>query len=259
VYLGPLLEQRREWLQAKAGRFVLGQRPNGEILTGDFSDASTPHLLVAGQSGSGKSVLLQSLVASLVQYHGPAAIRFTLVDPKRVTFIGPTFKAAVGAHLDGPIRYVAEETIPVIGQLVDNMEERYRLFEKAQVSGVDEYNEQVEPAARLERRMLIVDEFQDLVAEKDVAQDFFAGIKRLGAKARAAGIHMVLATQRPDRATVPPIVKANLTGKVALQVSSQVNSRIVLDAGGAERLLGKGDLLADLGHGLVRAQAPMIA
>ncbi|MCL2450132.1 MAG: FtsK/SpoIIIE domain-containing protein, partial [Polyangiaceae bacterium] len=248
VYLGPLLEQRHEWLQAKAGRFVLGQRPGGEILTGDFSDASTPHLLVAGQSGSGKSVLLQSLVASLVQYHGPAAIRFTLVDPKRVTFIGPTFKAAVGAHLDGPIRYVAEETLPVIGQLVDNMEERYRLFEKAQVSGVDEYNEQVEPAARLERRLLVVDEFQDLVAEKDVAQEFFAGIKRLGAKARAAGIHMVLATQRPDRATVPPIVRANLTGKVALQVSSQVNSRIVLDAGGAERLLGKGDLLEDLGH-----------
>jgi S-DNA-T family DNA segregation ATPase FtsK/SpoIIIE len=139
------------------------------------------------------------------------------------------------------------------------MEERYRLFEEAQVSGIEEYNEQVGPERCLERRMLVVDEFQDLIAERDAAQTFFAGIKRLGAKARAAGIHMILATQRPDRSTVPPIVKANLGGKVALQVSSLTNSRIVLDQGGAERLLGKGDLLADLGHGVVRAQAAMIA
>jgi S-DNA-T family DNA segregation ATPase FtsK/SpoIIIE len=259
VFLGPLLEDRRDWLQGKAGRFVLGQRPDGETLVGDFSDSSTPHLLVAGQSGSGKSVLLQSIVASLVQYHAPDSIRFTLIDPKRVTFIGPTFKAAVAAHLDGPIRYEAEEALPVIEQLVEIMEERYRAFERAQVSGIDEYNDQAQRERRLERRILVVDEFQDLVGEREVAQRFFAGVKRLGAKARAAGVHMLLATQRPDRATVPPIVKANLGGKVALQVSSQTNSRIVLDQGGAERLLGKGDMLADMGHGLVRAQAAMVA
>jgi DNA segregation ATPase FtsK/SpoIIIE, S-DNA-T family len=259
VYLGPLLDHRRDWLQAKAGRFVLGQKPDGETLVGDFSDSSTPHLLVAGQSGSGKSVLLQSIVASLVQYHGPDGIRFTLIDPKRVTFIGPAFKAAVAAHLDGPIRYEAEEALPVIEQLVEIMEERYRAFENAQVSSIDDYNAQVQREARFERRILVVDEFQDLVGERDVAQRFFAGVKRLGAKARAAGVHMLLATQRPDRATVPPIVKANLGGKVALQVSSQTNSRIILDQGGAEHLLGKGDMLADMGHGVVRAQAAMMA
>ena len=259
VFLGPLLESRREWLQQKAGRFILGQRPDGETLTGDFADSGTPHLLVAGQSGSGKSILLQSIIASLVQYHGPEGIRFTLIDPKRVTFIAPSFKAAVAAHLDGPVRYDAEETMPVLEQLVEIMEERYRIFETTQVSGIDEYNEQADRAHRLERRVLVVDEFQDLVAERDAAQAFFAGVKRLGAKARAAGIHMLLATQRPDRSTVPPIVKANLGGKVALQVASQTNSRIILDQGGAERLLGKGDLLADLGHGLVRAQAPMVS
>jgi S-DNA-T family DNA segregation ATPase FtsK/SpoIIIE len=259
VFLGPLLEHRRDWLQAKAGRFVLGQRPDGETLVGDFGDASTPHLLVAGQAGSGKSVLLQSIVASLVQYHGPEGVRFTLVDPKRVTFIGPTFKAAVAAHLDGPIRYDAEETIPIIQQLVEIMEERYRAFEKAQVSGIDEYNEQVEREKRIERRILVVDEFQDLVAEKEAAKEFFAGVKRLGAKARAAGIHLLLATQRPDRSTVPPLIKANLGGKVALKVTSPTNSRIILEQGGAERLLGKGDMLADLGHGVVRAQAAMVA
>jgi S-DNA-T family DNA segregation ATPase FtsK/SpoIIIE len=259
VILGPLLEQRRDWLQARAGRFVLGQRPVGDTLVGDFSDSSTPHLIVAGQSGSGKSVLLQSIVASLVQYHGPESIRFTLIDPKRVTFIGATFKAAVAAHLAGPIRYEAEEALPVIEQLVDIMEERYRAFEKAQVSNIDEYNEQAARESRFERRILVVDEFQDLVTEKEVAQRFFHGVKRLGAKARAAGVHMLLATQRPDRTTVPPALKANLTGKVALQVASQTNSRIILDQGGAERLLGKGDMLADLGHGVVRAQAAMIA
>jgi DNA segregation ATPase FtsK/SpoIIIE, S-DNA-T family len=126
------------------------------------------------------------------------------------------------------------------------------------VSGIEEYNERAGSARRLERRVLVVDESQDLVAERDEAQAFFGGIKRLGAKARAAGVHMILATQRPDRNTVPPAVMANLGGRVALQVASQTNSRIILDEGGAERLLGKGDFLANLGHGVVRAQALMI-
>lgn len=259
VMLGPLLESKREWLSSSAGRLVLGQAPDGAVVCADLSDAGTPHLLVAGQSGSGKSVLLQSIIASLVQFHGPAAIRFTLIDPKRVTFIGGGFKAAVAAHLDGPIRYDIDETLPAIEQLVDMMEERYRLFEAAQVADIRELNEQAAPGERLERRVLVIDEFQDLIAEKSSAQAFFSGIKRLGAKARAAGIHLILATQRPDRDTVPPIVKANLGGKVALQVGSNSNSRIVLDSGGAEKLLGKGDLLASLGKGLVRAQAPLLS
>jgi DNA segregation ATPase FtsK/SpoIIIE-like protein len=129
----------------------VGEQPNGTILTGDLADSSSAHLLIAGQTGSGKSVLTQSLIASLVR------------------------------------------------------------------------------------------------------------VKRLGAKARAAGIHMVLATQRPDRETIPSIIKANLGGKIALQVATQTNSRIVLDQGGAEKLLGRGDLLANLGRGLVRAQAPLIS
>jgi DNA segregation ATPase FtsK/SpoIIIE, S-DNA-T family len=258
VVLGPLLEARREWLSARPGRFIVGQCPDGEVLCADFGDSSTPHVLVAGQAGSGKSVLLQSIVASLVQYHGPSAIRFTLVDPKRVTFNTAGFLAAVSAHLDGPVRYDVEDTLPAIEQLVEAMEERYALFERAKVVDIGEFNEQ-SPAELIERRVLIIDEFQDLVTDKASAQAFFAGVKRLGAKARAAGIHLVLATQRPDRDVVPPVVKANLGGKIALQVASKINSRIVLDEGGAERLLGKGDLLANLGRGTVRAQAPLLA
>jgi S-DNA-T family DNA segregation ATPase FtsK/SpoIIIE len=259
VFLGPLLEQKRDWLSRRAGRLIVGQQPDGEILGADLSDASTPHLLVAGQSGSGKSVLLQAMVASLLQYHGPEAIRFVLVDPKRVTFNGAAFRSAIGAHLEGPIRAELADTLPALEQLVEVMEERYRLFESAGVMDVEEFNEQAEPAEKLNRRVLVIDEFQDLFTDKSGSQDFFARIRRLGAKARAAGVHLILATQRPDRDTVPPVIKANLTGKIALQVASQTNSRIVLDQGGAERLLGKGDLLASLGRGIVRAQAPLLA
>jgi S-DNA-T family DNA segregation ATPase FtsK/SpoIIIE len=214
--------------------------------------------LIAGQAGSGKSVLIQSLVASLVRFHGPDALRFNLIDPKRVTFVNPTFHAAVSAHLEGPVCFEIEEVLPVVAQLVELMEERYRVFESAQVIDLDEYNEQARPENKIERRVLVIDEFQDLIIEKASANQFFMGIKRLGAKARAAGIHLILATQRPDKDTVPPIIKANLGGKIALQVSTQSNSRIVLDENGAERLMGKGDLLANLGRGVVRAQAPLL-
>ena len=259
VLLGPLLEQKRDWLLQRPGRFVVGQQPDGEVLCADLADSSTPHLLVAGQSGSGKSVLLQSIVAALLQFHAPEAIRFVLVDPKRVTFNGASFRSAVAAHLEGPIRAGLEDTLPVIEQLVELMEERYKLFEAAQVMDIEEFNEQATHADRLNRRVLVIDEFQDLFTDKSSSQAFFAGVRRLGAKARAAGVHLILATQRPDRETVPPIIKSNLGGKIALQVASQTNSRIILDQGGAERLLGKGDLLASLGRGVVRAQAPLLS
>jgi S-DNA-T family DNA segregation ATPase FtsK/SpoIIIE len=259
VLLSPLLAEAQEYLSEQPGRFVLGQRPTGEVLYGDLSDSSTPHLLVGGTTGSGKSVLLRGIIASLVHYHGPSAIRFILIDPKRVTFNVPSFQSAVGSHLDGPIGYDAEDAIPVIERLVEVMEERYEMFAAAQVSDIREYNDQAAASDQLERKIVVIDEFQDLTAEKANAKPFFDGVKRLGAKARAAGVHLILATQRPDKDVVPPLLKTNLGGKIALRVASQVNSRIILDEGGAEKLLGKGDLLANLGHGLVRAQAPMVA
>jgi len=258
VLLSPLLAEAGEYLSRQPGRFVLGQRPTGEVLCGDLSESSTPHLLIGGTTGSGKSVLLRAIIASLVHYHGPAAIRFTLIDPKRVTFNVPSFQSAVAAHLDGRIGHDAEDAIPVIERLVDMMEERYKLFETAQVSHIQEFNDAAKPEDRLERRIVVIDEFQDLTAEKANAKPFFDGVKRLGAKARAAGVHLILATQRPDRDVVPPLLKTNLGGKIALRVATQVNSRIILDQNGAEKLMGKGDLLADLGHGLVRAQAPIV-
>ncbi len=257
VYLGPLLDDKAEWLAARPGRFVIGQEPTGKVVVGDFADAGTPHLLVAGQTGSGKSVFLQSLLGSLVRYHGPEGLRFNLIDPKRVTFTGATFRSSIASHLESPISFDAEETLPLIEQLIELMEERYQLFADENTTDIQEYNE-ARPDVALERRVLVIDEFQDLLTDKAREQQFCNGIARLGSKARAAGIHVVLATQRPSRETIPSKIKSNLPGRIAFQVSALVDSRIILDQKGAETLLGKGDMLAKLPHGIVRAQAPLL-
>jgi DNA segregation ATPase FtsK/SpoIIIE, S-DNA-T family len=259
VMLGPLLVERAEWLKASPGRFLLGTEPNAAIIGGDLADPATPHLLIAGQAGSGKSWLLRSLIASLVHYHGPAAVRFTLIDPKRVTFNLATFHSAVAAHLDGPVLYGLDDAMPCIERLVEETDERYRLFESAQVTDLVEYNQLVPEDQRLARRILVMDEFGDLTVDPKISKEFCYGVQRLGAKARAAGIHVILATQRPDQKTVPSVLKSNLGAKIALRVASAINSRVILDQGGAEQLLGSGDFLADLGRGILRGQAAVIA
>lgn len=254
VELPPMLAARSAWMAERPGRFVLGETIDGSILTGDLGEPASCHLLVGGATGSGKSVLLRAIAASLAHYHGPDAIRFTLVDPKRVTFT--KLAASLAAHLAGPVCYDVEETQPVLDALVEEMEERYRAFEDARAQDIDEHNA-MRPGDALARHVVIVDEFQDLAVSKVTREPFLASIRRLGAKARAAGIHLVLATQRPTRENVPGSVKANLPGKVALKTASALESRIIVDTGGAEALLGHGDFLADLGRGVVRGQAPI--
>jgi len=257
VRLPPLLAQRQAWLSERSGRFVLGESADGDVVAGDLSSPGSPHLLVGGSAGSGKSVLLRGIAASLVHFHAPSAIRLALVDPKRVTF--KTQESSLSAHLSHPIVFEVAEAIELLDGLVDAMEERYALLEEASVQDIDEYNEE-RPAHRppMTRQVVIIDEFVDLTLTKDTKQPFITAVQRLGAKARAAGIHLVLATQRPDAKAVPGAIKANLEGRVALKVASATNSRIILDDKGAERLLGRGDLLANLGRGLLRAQAPLV-
>jgi S-DNA-T family DNA segregation ATPase FtsK/SpoIIIE len=178
-----------------------------------------------------------------------------LADPKIVTFNVPKFITRIADYLEGAVRYDVEEILPVIEQLVAEMERRYRQFQQLKVQNIDEYN--AEAATKIERRVLVIDEFQDLMVEKEASALFVGGVKRLGAKARAAGIHLILATQRPDAKTLSPQIKANLVGRVAFRVGSHTNSKIILDDSGAEDLLGKGDLLASFGLGKVRAQGPV--
>ena len=256
VTLAPLLHAKRDWLSERPGRFVLGEDARGRPVVGDFGDHVSCHMLVGGSAGSGKSVLLRAIATSLVYFHPPSSIRLTLVDPKRVTF-GGELKSRLAAHLAEPVCYDTEGTLQVLERLAEEMDERYGLFEAAQVEDCETFNEQAAPGDRLARHVVIVDEFADLTVDKALREAFFAAVRRLGNMARAAGIHLVLATQRPDAKTVPGMVRTNLSAKVALRVPNQVSSRIILDQGGAETLLGNGDLLADLGHGLIRAQGAM--
>ena len=254
VRLSDLLAARAEKLAARPGRFLLGETSDGEPLVGDLSDPSSCHLLVGGVTGSGKSVLLRAIAASLVHYHSPADINLTLIDPKRVSF--GQLAAGLAAHLHRPLAHSTDEALPILDELIEEMEHRYGLFESARVQDIDEFNDSQSPSERLPRRVLLVDEFADLTLHRPSRDSFLDAIQRLGSKSRAAGIHLVLSTQRPTKDAIPTSIKANLPGKVALRVTSPGESRVILGVGGAEDLLGKGDLLADLGHGLARAQAP---
>jgi DNA segregation ATPase FtsK/SpoIIIE, S-DNA-T family len=255
IRLAAILAGRADWLARRTGRFVLGETVDRRPLCGDLSEASSCHLLIGGTTGSGKSVLLRCIAASLVHFHSPAGIQLVLVDPKRVSFA--RLAAALSAHLAVPLLHDPADAIPVLESLIEEMEERYALLEAARVQDIDEYNELRSGDGPLARRVILVDEFQDLLAVKATRERFVSIVTRLGSKARASGIHLVLATQRPTRENVPGGIKANLPGKVALRVASALESRIILDGSGAEALLGAGDLLADLGQGRVRAQAPL--
>lgn len=257
VLLASLLDREETYLRERAGRFVVGEDIAGNPLCADLAEPSACHLLVAGTTGSGKSVLLRTLIASLAHYHAPDVIRFTLVDPKRVSFA--SFRTTLGAHLAHPICFDVNEAVEILEGLVNEMEERYGLFEDAGVEDLDAYNESVTHGARIARHVVVVDEFADLLSTKALREAFLSAVQRLCAKARAAGIHLVLATQRPDAKTVPGVIKTNLVGRIALRVPDGTASRIILGQSGAEDLLGKGDLLADFGLGPKRAQAAVVS
>lgn len=254
VHLAPLLRAEAAWLAQRPGRFVVGERLDGSALRGDLSVPVSAHLLIGGATGSGKSVLLRGIVKSLVHYHPPEAIQLTLVDPKRVSFHG--LREGLAAHLAEPICFEAEEAVRILEDLVVEMEDRYARFEKACVEDLSQLNEE-SGAVHLPRRVVVIDEFQDLMASKATRGPFERAVERLGAKARAAGIHLVLATQHPTVKVVPSSIKANLNGRIALRVQDASASRVILRCGGAEQLLGQGDLVADLGRGPLRAQAPL--
>ena len=151
-----------------------------------------------------------------------------------------------------------EHALGIVRDLIDEMESRYELLEKHAVQDLAELNESLPSDRSLPRHVVIFDEFADLLVDKSTKEEFIAGVARLGAKARAAGIHLALATQRPSKQVVPGRLSDNLPGRVALRVPDGTASRIILNRTGAEQLLGKGDLLAELGGGPIRAQAPLV-
>ena len=256
VLLKALLDRDEAFLREKPGRFVVGEDVAGSVLHGDLSDPSACHVLVGGATASGKSVLLRAIIASLAHFHAPEAIRFTLIDPKRVSFT--RFRTTLGAHLAHPLCYDVEQAIEILEGLVHEMEERYQAFEASGCEDLDAYNEEASAREPFARHVVVVDEFADLLALKAHREAFLNVVQRLCAKARAASIHLILATQRPDAKTVPGVIKTNLVGRIALRVPDAVASQIVIGQKGAERLLGRGDLYADFGNGPVRAQGAFL-
>lgn len=232
-----------EFLEAKSRLlFSVGRDVLGEPFYADLS--KMPHLLVAGATGSGKTIALNSIMLSLLYRNSPRQLRFVLVDPKRVEFTDYNNMP----HLLCPVIYDVDKTLIALRWLVREMEERFKILSKLGARNIFEYNsklsqnkDQSDDDKTMPYIVLIVDELADLMASK--GRDIEAGVVKLAQKARAVGIHLVLATQRPSVEVITGLIKANVTSRIALQVASQVDSRTILDSAGAEKLLGRGDLL----------------
>lgn len=224
--------------EKKPGKFFI---PFGKNISGDYIQADLadfPHLLVCGTTGSGKSIFMHSVILSLIMRSSMDELRLVMVDPKRVEF----GKYKDLPHLLCPIISEPIEANATLLKLVDEMEDRFTIFENTGVSNIKQYNEYARDnnIETLPYIIVIVDEYADLVdSVKAIAQP----VQRLGQKARAAGIHMIIATQRPSTDVITGTIKANLTVRVALMTSSATDSVVALGEGGAEKLLGNGDML----------------
>ncbi|HEY9829458.1 MAG TPA: DNA translocase FtsK, partial [Stenomitos sp.] len=236
-------------------KIAIGVDLDGKLVEADLSDPNTCHFLVGGTTGSGKSEFLRSLLLSLLYCHSPQQLQIALVDPKRVTF--PEFEQM--PWLLSPVVKDSENAIALMEQLVSEMEQRYQLFEVAGCPHLDAYNQQLIQRQKppIPRIVCIFDEYADFMAEKEIRKELELSIKRLGAMARAAGIHLIIATQRPEAGVVTPIIRSNLPGRVALRTASEADSAIILGGKQSEAayLLGKGDLLYQVGAQLQRLQS----
>lgn len=195
-----------------------------------------PHLLIAGATGSGKSVAINSMILSLLYQNSPQDLRLVLVDPKRVEF---TSYNGI-PHLLAPVIHDVDKTISALKWTVAEMDRRFRLFQETNRRHIEAYNANP-PNGRLPYIVVFIDELADLMAQ--AANEVEAAIVRLAQMARATGIHLVVATQRPSVDVITGLIKANITNRIAFAVASQVDSRTILDLAGAERLLGNGDML----------------
>jgi S-DNA-T family DNA segregation ATPase FtsK/SpoIIIE len=220
-------------MKSKLG-IVLGEDVAGKTLAYDM--ARMPHLLIAGTTGSGKSIFIHNLLFSILFRATPQEVRFILVDPKRVELIHYEGMP----HLYTPIVTDMDKAPGIFRWLVDEMERRYKLFEQARVKNIESYNEksgiQVMPYI-----VLVVDELGDIMIRDPAGIE--KSIIRLAQLARATGIHLVLAVQRPSTDIITGLIKANIPCRISFQVLSQVDSRVIIDQPGAEKLLGRGDML----------------
>ena len=215
--------------------FVLGRDVTGEPIFANIE--KMPHLLIAGATGSGKSVMIHSLIISLLYKNSPATLKLILIDPKRVEL---TVYENI-PHLVSPVITEAKKAINVFRWALSEMDRRYELLQKAGSRDITSYNANGGKDEPLPYLVIVVDELADLMAQ--YGREVEGSIVRLAQMARATGLHLILSTQRPSVEVITGLIKANITSRIALQVASQIDSRTILDTAGAEKLLGGGDLL----------------
>ncbi|MCX6702643.1 MAG: DNA translocase FtsK [Candidatus Wolfebacteria bacterium] len=214
--------------------FILGRDVSGDPIFGDIE--KMPHLLIAGSSGSGKSIAIQSLLISLLYKNSPETLRLILIDPKRVEL--SVYDGI--PHLVSPVITNPKKSMGVFRWLIDEMDRRYETLLQAGSRDIQSYNKKHADDV-MPYIVLAIDELADLMAT--YGREIEGSIVRLAQMARATGIHLILSTQRPSVEVITGLIKANITSRIALQLPSQVDSRTILDSSGAEKLLGGGDML----------------
>ncbi len=224
--------------------FTLGRDVTGEPIFADLE--KMPHLLIAGSTGSGKSIMIQSLIISLLYKNSPSTLKLIMIDPKRVELSG--YEGI--PHLVSPVIVENKKALNVFRWAIKEMEQRYELLQKSGSRDIKSYNAKIKEKNAGEAGdapqvlpfiVIIVDELADLMTS--YGREVEGSVVRLAQMARATGIHLVLSTQRPSVEIITGLIKANITSRIALQVASQIDSRTIIDTSGAEKLLGSGDLL----------------
>ncbi|MCD6500437.1 DNA translocase FtsK [bacterium] len=216
--------------------FCLGRDVQGKPIYQDLG--KMPHLLIAGSTGSGKTISLNSLILSLIYRNSPQILKLILIDPKRVEF--PVYNGL--PHLLTPVIFNGQKVVNALNWLIGEMERRFDVLRESHARDILSYNKLLKEGFEvMPYIVLIIDELADLMASR--GREIEGGIIRLSQLARAVGIHLVVATQRPSVEVITGLIKANITSRVAFQVASQVDSRTILDMAGAEKLLGWGDML----------------
>ena len=250
VYLGEILNSVDFKKKDIKLPIALGKSISGKPIIGDLS--SMPHLLIAGTTGSGKSVCINTIILSLLYKHTPDKCKFILIDPKMLEL--STYEGI--PHLLCPVITEAKKAASVLGWVVKEMESRYRLMTKEGVRNIDGYN--TKHKLPMPYIVVVVDEMSDLmlVAGKEIENY----IQKLSQMARAAGIHIIMATQRPSVDVITGTIKANFPTRISFQVTSKIDSRTILGEQGAEQLLGKGDMLyMSSANRIVRIHAPFVS
>lgn len=254
VRLGNILREKEFLENENLLIFPLGRKINGEAMFVDL--AKMPHLLIAGTTGSGKSVFIHDILISFLMKNTPETLNLVLIDPKRVEL---TLYSGIPHLLVDPI-YEPKKILPLFNFLIEEMEERYKILQESKSRDIDSYNKkQSQKKDKLMPRIVVViDEMADLMISYSSGLESM--IIKLSQMARATGIHLILATQRPSVDIVTGLIKANIPNRVCFKVASFIDSRTVLDVGGAEKLVGSGDglFISTFSHRPIRIQAPFV-